>query len=176
MISAHYLHLLINHFPVILPIVSLFLFLSYLLIKNENTKKTIIMIAYIILIFSAIITYPTFVSGGNAEELIEKLDNVEEVFIERHEEIAETFAYLSYLLGAISIVGFWSVFKSKPFAKYIYYVAFVVTFIVIIISGQTSNTGGEIRHQEIRSDFKLGNINNKQNKNSNAENENEDNH
>lgn len=151
--NAANLHLILNHFPVILPIVSVFLFLCYFLIKNETSKKTILIISYLILIVSAILTLPTFLSGENAEDIVEKLNNVEEVFIESHEELAETFAYLSYLLGAISIIGLWSELKSKSFAKYIYYVSLLFNIIVIAFSIQTAHTGGEIRHQEIRSNF-----------------------
>ena len=70
---------------------------------------------------------------------------------ESHEEAAETFAILSYILGGISLLGLWASFKQKSFSSIISIATLIFAFVVLFFAKQTGTTGGEIRHTEIRS-------------------------
>ncbi|WP_430402776.1 hypothetical protein [Fluviicola sp.] len=149
--DAH-LHLVFNHLPIIIPIVGLLVMIVGLIIRSEVVKRT----AYFIFILCAVCTIPAFFTGEGAEEAVEHLQRMDEKYIHIHEEMAETFALLSYLLGAISIFGLWASLKQKSFSKMITYVAIVFSLVVLFFGKQTGTTGGEVRHTEIRNDSASG--------------------
>lgn len=143
--DAH-LHLVLNHLPIIIPVIGLLVLLGGLIVKSEVVKRT----AYSIFILAAIVTIPAFATGEGAEEVIEELSGIDENLIKAHEEIADIFAIFCYLLGGISVVGIWSNFYKKSFSNIISYVTIFVCLITLYYAKQTGTTGGEIRHSEIR--------------------------
>ena len=62
---------------------------------------------------------------------------------------------LSYLLGALSLVGLWVNWKKKKFANIVSYITILFSVVVLYVAKETGTTGGEIRHPEIRSTFKM---------------------
>ena len=144
-----HLHLIINHFPIILPIVGLCVIIAGLFFKSEILKRT----AFFIFVVSAISAAIAFSSGEAAEHVVEKIPGVEEHFIEEHEEVAEVFIKLIYVLGVVSLLGLWANWKEKPFAKWFAYAAILFSVISLYFAQETGNTGGEIRHSEIRSEI-----------------------
>jgi hypothetical protein len=104
-----------------------------------------------IFILGALAAIAAMNTGEGAEEVVEKISGVSENFIENHEETAEIFAILSYILGGISLLGLWASFKQKTFSNLISMSTLIFTFVVLFFAKQTGTTGGEIRHSEIRS-------------------------
>jgi uncharacterized membrane protein len=145
---AH-LHLIFNHFPIIIPIIGFLVMLVGFAIRSELLKRT----ALGLFILGALFTLPAFGTGEDAEELIENLPGIEEKYIESHEEAAEIFAYLSYGLGAFSLIGFWANWKQKPLANSISVAVLLLAVVVLFFAKEAGTTGGEIRHPEIREGF-----------------------
>lgn len=143
--EAH-LHLAINHFPIILPIVGLLLLIAGGVLKSSILKRT----AYVFYILAALLTVAAYSSGEAAEHFIEDLPGVEEKYMEIHEETAETFTLIMYLLGGVSLLGLWACIKRKPFAKWIGYLTILLTIAALFYAKETGTTGGEIMHAEIR--------------------------
>ena len=146
--GAH-LHLAFNHLPIIFPVVGLIVLIGGFIFKSEIVKR----VAFFIFIFGAILTIPAFGSGEGAEEVIEQLPGIDKKIIHAHEEKAELFAILSYLLGAISLFALWANWKKKTFANIAAITVFIFAIVVMYFAKVTGTTGGEIRHTEIRSDF-----------------------
>ena len=144
--GAHW-HLVVNHLPIIFPIVGVIVMITGLVSKSEAVKRT----AFMIFIFGALAAIAAMNTGEGAEEVVEKINGVTENFIESHEETAETFAILSYILGGISLLGLWASFKQKSFSSIISIATLIFAFVVLFFAKQTGTTGGEIRHTEIRS-------------------------
>ena len=67
--EAH-MHLMVNHLPVVFPIVSILLMLFGFVLKSEPFKRA----AYLIFIFGALTTLSTMITGEGAEEIIENID------------------------------------------------------------------------------------------------------
>ncbi len=149
--EAHF-HLVVNHLPIIVPIVALLVVAIGFFIQSEVVKRT----AYFLFIIGAICTIPAFTSGEGAEEIVEELPGVSHRLIHEHEEKAELFAMLNYLLGAISLIGIWFSWKQKQMAKWIGWLILSFSLVVIYIGRQVGTSGGEIRHTEIRADYKGG--------------------
>ena len=144
--DAHW-HLVVNHLPIIFPIVGVIVMITGLISKSEAVKRT----AFMIFVFGALAAIAAMNTGEGAEEVVENINGVSENFIESHEEAAETFAILSYILGGISLLGLWASFKQKSFSSIISIATLIFAFVVLFFAKQTGTTGGEIRHTEIRS-------------------------
>ena len=144
--NGAYYHLVVNHLPLIFPIVGMIVLLVGLLSKSEPVKRT----GYLIFILGAICSILAMASGEEAEEVVEKIKDIDEKYIKSHEHVAETFAILSYILGAISILGLLVSFTRKKFSNIVAIIAVAFTIVVLFFAKETGTTGGEIRHSEIR--------------------------
>lgn len=145
--GAHY-HLILNHLPIIVPVIGVLVMIGGHIFRVEAVKRT----AYFIFIFGALCTLPAFATGEGAEETIENIQGISEPLIKKHEESAETFAILSYLLGVISMLGLWANWRKKSFAALLSFATLIFCGVVLFFAKQTGITGGEIRHTEIRND------------------------
>ncbi len=143
--GAHW-HLVVNHLPIIFPLVGVIIMVTGIISKSEAVKRT----AYLIFIIGALSSIAAMSTGEEEEEVVENISGITESLIEPHEEAAEIFAILTYILGGISLVGLWASFKQKAFAKAISLASLVFAFIVLFYAKQTGTSGGEIRHTEIR--------------------------
>ena len=144
--EAHW-HLVVNHLPIIFPMVGVIVMITGLISKSEAVKRT----AFMIFILGALAAIAAMNTGEGAAEVAEKINGVTENFIENHEETAETFAMLSYILGGIALLALWASFKQKSFAAIIAITTLIFSFVVLFFAKQTGTTSGEIRHTEIRS-------------------------
>ena len=142
--DAH-LHMVFNHFPII----GLFFgigILAYGIIK----KQTILVnTAYVIFIVCMIMAKATMMTGEGAEEIVEELGTSHEI-IHEHEEIAETFMKILYVLGILSILGLVANVKKHAKASIVSYVVLVLAIGAAVLSKSVGTSGGEIRHTEIR--------------------------
>jgi uncharacterized membrane protein len=144
--GAHF-HLVINHLPIIFPIVGVIVMITGLISKSEAVKRT----AFMIFIIGSLTSIAAMISGEEAEEVVKNLSGVTENYIERHEESAEHFSVLSYILGGLSLLGLWVGIKQKSVSNIANIAILIFAFVVICFGKDTGTTGGEIRHTEIRS-------------------------
>lgn len=145
--EAH-LHMLVNHFPIIGTIFGLGVLLGGIFYKNVSVKNT----AYVLFIVAAVFAFLTVRTGEGAEEIVEDMPSIGHKIIHEHEEIAEKFAIVLYLLGIASILGLLANIKNYAKAKLISYIVIVLAIIGIFLAVKAGDTGGEIRHTEIRSE------------------------
>ncbi len=144
--DAHF-HLVVNHLPIIFPLVGVIILITGLIAKSEAVKRT----AYMVFSIGAITTIAAMTSGEGAEEVVENINGISENYIEKHEDAAKLFALLSYVLGGLSLIGLWASFRQKTFSSIVSIAVLGMVFIVLVFAKQTGTTGGEIRHDEIRS-------------------------
>lgn len=144
-----HLHLVVNHLPIIFPMVGIILLFIGIFTKSEVTKRN----AYIIFMLGAITSILAMATGENAEEAIENLPGVSENLIHTHEEAAELFAGLSYVLGGFSLFAHFSSWKKYSICKFAPYVVGLFAIATLFFAQKAGTTGGEIRHTEIRSGF-----------------------
>lgn len=142
--QAHY-HLALNHLPIIIPMIGLLVLLGGFLTRSETVRRT----AFLIFILGALATIPVIGTGDGAEEAIENISGISKASIHEHEEMAETFALLSYILGIAALTAFWLSWKKSRFARYAVYALAAYSGVAIYFAVQTGNSGGRIRHPEI---------------------------
>ena len=149
--DAH-LHMVFNHFPIIGSIFGFGILLVGIILKNKSVQHT----AYVLLIIAAILGLATMRTGEGAEEIVEELGATHDI-IHEHEEIAEKFAILLYLTGAVALLSLITSLKNHAKAKIF---AFVTLFFALgssILSKPVGTSGGEIRHTEIRENAAVNN-------------------
>ena len=137
--GAHW-HLVVNHLPIIFPVVGVLVMVTGLIFKSEAVKRT----AFMIFALGALAAIAAMQTGEGAEEVVEKIEGITE-------EPAETFALLSYVLGGLSLLGLWASVAQKRFSSLLNASVLVFALVVLFFARQTGTTGGEIRHTEIRS-------------------------
>ncbi len=143
--EAH-LHLLVNHFPIIGTILGLGVLISGMIAKNDAVKNT----AYGLFIIGALFALASMATGEGAEELVEDMPNIGHKIIHEHEEMAENFAVVMYVLGLVSLLGIYFNRKNHDKAKLVASITLIIAIVAVIFSSLVGTSGGEIRHTEIR--------------------------
>ncbi len=143
--SAHW-HLVVNHIPIVFPMVGILVMFTGLLVKSGPIKRT----SYFIFTLGSVAAIVAMTTGEGAEDVVEKMAGVSERSIETHEEAAELFSTMSYILGALSLVGLWASLKQKAAANTLNIVALMFAIVLVFFASRTGTTGGEIQHIEIR--------------------------
>ena len=139
-------HLLVNHFPIIFPIIGIIVLIISMVFKSSPIKRT----AYFIFALSSIAALVAVKTGDGAEELIDKI-GISKILMDKHKAAAKTFATLCYVLGGISLIGIWLSIKQKNFSKIFSIIILVFAFVLMYFAYKTGNSGGQIMHNEIRS-------------------------
>lgn len=146
--DATHLHLALAHFPIIGTIIGTLLLAYGLIIKNLDIQK----VALVTFVVMALATIPVFLTGEEAEEVVEHLPGFSKNIIHNHEELAEKAIWLMGALGVLSLIAFSSIFKKFSFAKTITWITLIVSLVTFVLFAQVGNLGGQIRHSEIRED------------------------
>jgi uncharacterized membrane protein len=144
--NAAQIHLLSNHIPLALPFIGILILLISIFIKSDIAKR----IGYLILVLGGLFTVPTFLSGEGAEEIVEQIGRSHDL-IHEHEESAETFAYLNYLLALLATFALWFNWKKANWEKYLFMAVLTLSILVAGFALCTGESGGEISHPEIHS-------------------------
>lgn len=152
MTDAHY-HLVVNHFPIIGTIFGLGILTVGMFLKQNTVKN----VSYVLFVVSAVFAAFSMGTGEGAEEMVENMPNIGKQIIHEHEEIAEKLALVLYLLGVVSLLGLYTNIKNHSKAKLISFLALTIALVAVFLAQQVGNTGGEIRHTEIRKDYKVTN-------------------
>ena len=90
------------------------------------------------------------ITGEGAEEIIENIDRNTPLYIHNHEETAEVFALLSYVLGVLSFIGIWGSYRGKNWSKTFSIITLLFSLVVVFFASETATSGGRIQHTEIR--------------------------
>jgi uncharacterized membrane protein len=139
-----YIHLVLNHFPLILNVAAFVVILAGLAWRSEQVTRA----ALLLVVLAALFTIPTFLTGDGAAEIAKGTPGVDKAAIRPHNDSA------GYTLTVISIEGV------AALASLIFFRGgrlmprwAVVTMLVLIlfgtaVAGRTSYLGGKIRHTE----------------------------
>jgi hypothetical protein len=91
----------------------------------------------------------TMMTGEGAEEIVEEL-GISHDIIHEHEEIAEKFMKVLYVLGILSVLGLAANSKKHVKASIVSYFVLVLAIGSAVLSKFVGTSGGEIRYTEIR--------------------------
>lgn len=140
-------HLAITHFPIIGTIIG-FCLLSYgIFSKNVLLSKA----GLVTFVAMALIAIPAFMTGEEAGNAIKNLPGVTEDSIDIHEEMAEKAIWFIEILGVVSMTGLLLAIKFSRLFKPVCVMILILSMATIGMMVKVGNTGGQIRHTEIRS-------------------------
>lgn len=143
--DAH-LHMVVNHFPIVGTILGLGVLIAGMVLKKISVKNT----AYYLFVVAAVFAAFSMATGEGAEELVEDMPSVGKQIIHEHEEMAENFAVVMYVLGFCSLLGIYFDYKNHVKAKLVAAVVLIMAVVSVVFAILVGNSGGEIRHTEIR--------------------------
>lgn len=145
--SWGYLHLVLNHVPVI----GTFLGLLFLLVAFVRNSEELKKVTLALLVFIALVTIPVYLTGEPAEEMIENIPGTSEAIIERHEDAALFSMIAVEVAGITALAGLLIFLRKKRLGNLLAIVTLAVSMIGGGLMTWTANLGGQIRHTEIRS-------------------------
>jgi hypothetical protein len=148
---AH-VHLLLNHFPTIGFGLAFALFLVSLAGKNEDLKRTSLVVFFLI----ATVAIPTYLSGNAALETLcsgpekECPPGVSMTTVRAHEDAALWGFGLMELTGFIAWLGIWQFRVISRVPRWNVAAVLILSLFAFSAMARAANIGGEIRHSEIR--------------------------
>lgn len=145
--TAH-IHLLVNHLPVIGSVFGFLILVAGFVLRQPMIKR----VALGVFMASAVFALPAYLSGEGAEDVAEQVAGIDKAFIETHEDMALFYIWAMGGLGIIALVAFLADWRKNNAAPFLYWVVLVMALVTTGISSRVSNSGGEIRHTEIRKD------------------------
>jgi len=143
---AH-VHLMLNHVPVL----GVMFGLAVGAIGFVLRSKPVIRVGLGMLVASAVVAVPVYLTGDTAEELVEGLPGVSEAVAHQHESAASVSIVLIAISGLLALVTLLFVrTRTISLASYLTFCTLLVTLFAAGSLAWTANLGGQIRHTEIR--------------------------
>lgn len=145
-LNLAHLHLLLNHFPIIGTIIGVALLLTSFVGKNQDLRRgSLIVFAGI-----ALLSIPTFLSGVGAQIIVHGQPGVTDELIKRHEGSAMLSLWFVLATGSFALVGLWQSFRFARPARWNIATVLLFSLLTAGLMARTGNTGGDVRHTEIR--------------------------
>ena len=144
--NAHW-HLLLNHLPVVGTYFSVLILAFGLILKNQTIQNT----ALGLFILTALTAIPAFLTGEGAKDILESIGQKNEYFIHEHMEIAKIAFWVCEIIGALALAALIGIKKQIKITKIIITIVLLAGIGNSILLADAANTGGKIRHTEIRS-------------------------
>lgn len=152
-----YIHLLLNHFPIVGTLIGSSIFFWGIIKRQAQTQS----IAAGILVIMALIAIPVYLTGEPAEETVENLPGVSESMMELHEEAANLGIWVMGITGLASLLALFFHRQKNAYASKTYLFAFLLSVLSFGAMVRTGYYGGRIRHSEIRDASSVNTVNEK---------------
>ena len=148
MYSTAHLHLLINHFPIIVPPIALVFLAVAWLRRSEFAARA----GLALLVAGAFFALPSYLTGDGAEDAVRRAPGVTRDIIHQHSSAALIGALA---LGALGIVALWALWRYREpllLPRPLMVGALVASAATSLLMAWVGLLGGAIRHTEVRAD------------------------
>jgi hypothetical protein len=144
--NAAHLHLILNHVPVLGVVFGMALLGIGLLRENRLLQQT----GLIVLVAAAVAAAGAFLTGREAEDIVEdRLRNVDS-FIHSHEDNALFALVAAGLTGLLSVVALWLGRGARVLSRGLLRLTFAMAVVASLLMVWVANLGGRISHPEAR--------------------------
>ncbi len=143
-----YLHLAINHFPIVGVFIAAMLIAAGMVFKNQGVKIS----GLGTVVFAALTAIVAYLTGDPAEHAVEGLPDVAKSLVSRHEDIAAVGMYLIIPAGLLAALTLYSIWKKEKSERFMLIITLVLTLVSSAAMVYVGRTGGQIRHSEFRND------------------------
>ena len=142
-----YLHLSLNHVAVIGVVFGF----SILLISAIARSTAAARVGLGLLVLSAVVAVPVYLTGESAEEIVERLSGFSEVITEQHESAAAFSIALVMISGLLALVTLLLTrWRESKVPRVPMFATLLVSLVTTTSMLWTANLGGQVRHTEIR--------------------------
>jgi uncharacterized membrane protein len=146
--NAAYVHLMLNHVPILGVVFALPLLGFGLLRRNP----TLLRAGWVTLVAIALVAIPVYLSGEGAEEIVEDKPGVSHDAIEAHEEIALFGLIGAEALGLLALAGLLLSRRAAGVPAWLPLGSFVLGLAVAGLMTAVAYRGGMINHPEAHGD------------------------
>jgi len=136
---------MLNHIPILGSLFALCLLLYGLIRKNSSLEQA----GLVAFVIAGIFALPVFFSGEKAEDAVQHLAGVSELYIEEHEDLGLIALWAVLCTAALSLVGLYAYFIQKRIVALRSGIVIAAVASVGLMT-LTGSHGGKIRHSEIR--------------------------
>lgn len=142
-LNSAYIHLSINHAPILSSLIGSVVIAYGRKTKNESVEKT----GLALLAFSGLAAIPTVITGLLSKKIVEPIPSVSKHAIAVHQRWAIASSALSFLQGGIAAGALKKAGGSSAGKN-----AFLLSLVTDAAMGIAAHYAAEIRHSETRSD------------------------
>lgn len=147
-LTSAQIHLAVNHLPVFAVLLATATLALAAVTRRASTRNS----GLGLLVFAALSTLPAYLSGEGAEEIVEHRPGVSEALIKRHEEAADRALAVTVAAGFLAAAALLAVrLRCERAVRILSAVAWLSSLASTGLIGQVAHLGGQIRHDEIRS-------------------------
>jgi uncharacterized membrane protein len=146
--NGAYIHIVVNHFPIIGSIIGTLLLMAGMVFRNEGVKIS----GLGTIVFASIMAIIANVTGDSAKESVEGLNDVARSLINRHEDIASVALFLIIPSGLLASLSLYSMYKKERSVRFLLIITLVLSLISCVAMAYAGRTGGQIRHTGLRND------------------------
>lgn len=143
-----YIHLAINHFPIIGVIIGTTLLVAGMIFNNHGVKIS----GLGTIVFASLMAIVAYMTGDPAEGVMRNFPDIAKSLISRHENIATIGMYIMFPTGLIAAVSIYSLWKKDKSIRLLILITLVFSLISSGMMVYIGRTGGQIRHSEFMND------------------------
>lgn len=145
--DAAHLHLALNHAP-LFGLLFAVLGLAWAFVRSNHDLARA---SLSLVVLAGVLVLPVYLSGEDAEDVVETQIGVSEVAIEAHEDAALGAAVAT---GAVAVLALLLLiaYRAKPVSRPVVALMLLLTVGTVGWIGYVANLGGQINHPEIRGD------------------------
>ncbi len=107
--DAAYLHLLVNHVPIILTVIGA----MAAVLAIATRRRAVWLYALVSLTIAGVSAYPVMLTGHAAEDVMKDKWYVTRDSIEKHEEAGDTAMWVLIAMGAVSAYAWWRLLRPR---------------------------------------------------------------
>ncbi len=147
--QPEYVHVVINHFPLIGVIVAMLTLIVALVTRN----RTAILIGLALVGLLALSAWPVYEYGEQGyDRVLSMADEAGGKFLEHHRVLAERWIFLYYVTAGVAALGFLLAWKWPRTLVYSSILALVLAAASLAAGIVIAKVGGQVRHTEFRPD------------------------
>ena len=143
-----YLHVIINHFPIVGVIIGTLILIAGMIFKNEGIKIS----GLGTIVFAALAAVVVDLTGDPAREAVRGTPDFVLSLINRHENMAVVSLFIIIPAGLMAAVTLFSIWKKAKSVHFLLIMTLIISLISCAAMGYVGRTGGQIRHTEFRND------------------------
>lgn len=143
-----YIHVVLNHFPIVGVIIGTLILVTGIIFKNEGIKIS----GLGTIIFAALMAVIVDFTGDPAKDAVSGTSQAVSLLINKHEDIASVSLFLIVPAGLLAGLTLYSILKKEKSVKFLIIITLVLSLLSCAALGYVGRTGGQIMHNEFRSD------------------------